>query len=802
MVENDNSTGHHCAHCGDPCGETTIVADELRFCCSGCQTVYAILRENGLANFYQLDATAGRSQRKHRKEDYAWLDEEVLVKPLLRYEDDQRGRIRLELPQIHCISCVWLLENLGKIHPGVISVQVNFGRRRADILFAKAAISVRALAELLARIGYPPLFERDDNLSNKTTNRRLLYQIGLAGFTFGNVMLLSFPEYLGLHIDLAGSSFARFFGYLNLGLSIPLMLYSGRDYLTAAARGLFRRQLTIDVPIALGLLALFFRSAYEVLSHTGAGYFDSLAGLLFFLLVGRWFQDRTFDRLAFDRDYRHYFPVAARRRKADGTTEAIGIEAIGEGDHILIRPGDLIPADGTLENTTSSGIDYSFVTGETLPQSRRTGDAVYAGGRATQDGLEITVTKAVDQSYLLQLWREDAGERATRNRNSTDRISRYFTAIVLFIATATLLYWWSTGVNFALRAATSVLIIACPCALALAIPFTYGTLMRVLAKRGLYLKGVDAVEKVGRVDTLVLDKTGTLTESTATFFSATDEGLSEAEESVVLAMVDQSSHPMSRYLAQYLRLKGREAVSISPIREEGGKGIELKYEGRIYRVGSAAFCGQPTQERSPLFVCVDGRPMSRYFPAPPQLRKGVDQMIRRLSGERELHLLSGDQDRQRDYWRAYLPDERLRFEQSPFDKQRYVGALRETGKSVMMVGDGLNDAGALRRADVGVAVSEDMANFSPACDGILLAEKVGRLPELMGLVTRGKYVLYLAYLLAFCYNLIGLSFAVRGLLSPVVAAILMPLSSLTIVAVGVGFTYLLDHFTPSDEGAI
>ncbi len=780
----------HCAHCGDPCGKDEVIAADRHFCCVGCQTVYTLLAENGLDNFYALEASAGRSQQRSRKEDYSWLDNEALARPFLRYSDEQQSRISLELPQIHCVSCVWLLENLGRLHPGVVAVQVNFGQRKADILFQQGVLPLRQLAELLAQIGYAPVFHKQQATSSQPTgNRRLLYQIGLAGFTFGNIMLLSFPEYLGLHIDLAGDSFARFFGYLNLLLSLPLLLYSGSDYLRSAWQSVRRGYLNIDVPIAIGLVALFGTSTYQVLSQTGAGYFDSLAGLLFFLLTGRWFQDQTFARLSFDRDYRHYFPVAARKRLENGDTQAIGLEEIAPNDLLLIRPGDLIPADGLLLNDSPTGIDYSFVTGENLPQSRKIGDEVFAGGRATQEALEIRVSKSADQSYLLQLWREDAADTAQRNRSSTDKISRNFTIVVLSISLGTLLYWWPQDSRLALQAATAVLIIACPCALALAIPFTYGTLLRVLARKGWYLKAVSVVEEIQQLTGLVVDKTGTLTQAAAIFYTEIRQSLCAEEQAIVLGMVEQSSHPKSKQLAQHLRSQGVQAVRVKAIQEISGQGIQLEQSGQHYQVGSAKFCRLDSGQEGHLFVCINGLVKAVYQAADPVLRPGVDTMLADLQAQHEVVLLSGDTDREAAYWQQLLPAEQLHFNQSPFDKQHYLQRKQAAGAHLLMLGDGLNDAGALKEARVGIAVSEDMANFSPACDGILLAEQVGRLPQLLRLVDRAKWVLYTAYAAAFVYNVIGLSFAVRGLLSPVVAAILMPLSSLTIVSIGVAGIY-------------
>ncbi|MEL6142663.1 MAG: heavy metal translocating P-type ATPase metal-binding domain-containing protein, partial [Bacteroidota bacterium] len=586
-----------------------VTVEDLSFCCQGCATVYSLLKANGLDDFYRIDTNAGQSQQNFTPKDYTWLDRSDLTTPFYQYQyqDGDIARVKLELPQIHCTSCIWLLENLSQLHPGIRSVSVNFAHRTAAICFAEKEISLRETAELLAKIGYPPSFQIKSGKKNKRGNRRLLYQIGLAGFTFGNIMLFSLPDYFGLDHDNTHLYFNRFFSFANLILSLPVLLYAGGDYLKAAYRGLKTRQLNIDLPISIGLLALFGRSAFEVLTQSGPGYFDSLAGLLFFLLIGRWFQDQTFKNLSFDHDYKSYFPLAANRMTSNGQIEAVGIGEIKAGDQLLIRAGDLIPADGILINDASFGIDYAFVTGESEPQLRMTGDQVYAGGRATKTSLEVIVEKSVDQSYLLQLWKEDAKEAAQQNRNLTDRASQYFTGAILFIATLTFIYWWvNHNLSEAINTATAVLIIACPCALALAIPFTYGSVLRLLGQQGLYLRSVKVVEDIQRITDIILDKTGTLTLAGHHHVVATMEDLHPTEASIILGMVQQSRHPKSRSLAQYFIGHGVEAGAINGIQEIPGKGLKYQEKANTYLVGSANFCGLKHRINSDVFISING----------------------------------------------------------------------------------------------------------------------------------------------------------------------------------------------------
>jgi len=581
--------------------------------------------------------------------------------------------------------------------------------------------------------------------------------------------------------------------YLLLLLSLPVVLFAGRGFFTAAWYALRARQVTIDLPIALGMLALSGRSLYEILSGVGAGYLDSLAGLVFFLLIGRWFQTYSYARLNFDRDYRDYFPVAAYRENTEGIPEPIASEELEVGDVLLVRPGQLIPADGRLLNASACGIDYSFVTGEAEPSPAHEGQEVFAGGRATSSALRVAVTKPTDQSYLLQLWLREGDDKKQAEVAPPEALIRAFTGGILLLAAGTLAYWYSTDTALAYRAATAVLIIACPCALALAAPFAYGTLQRLLARAGYYFRGPAVIERLGTVDTFVFDKTGTLTEEGRSAELRFVGARVRDFDGVFLAMARQSGHPRSQAIAAALTAAEELPVNTNPgaVDEVVGGGLCLEHQGREYRIGSPTFCGFPKYDQG-TFAVVDGILYFSLKPQKPVLRNGVGEMLQRVSDQGDVWLLSGDQPPADDFWEAHLPADHTRFRQTPFAKGAYVNKKQAGGARLLMVGDGLNDAGALAAATVGLAVNEDEARFNPACDGIVKADRLVDLPTVLRAAGRMKWVLAITYLLAFAYNIVGLSYAVTGALSPVVAAILMPLSSVSIVvvaAVGAGLVW-------------
>ncbi|MGB3619584.1 MAG: HAD-IC family P-type ATPase, partial [Catalinimonas sp.] len=575
--------------------------------------------------------------------------------------------------------------------------------------------------------------------------------------------------------------------------ALPTFFYAGSDYLRAAWRGLQRKQLPLDVPIALGMVVLLGRSAWDVLRHVGPGYLDSLAGLVFFLLIGKWYQRHTYEALSYDRDYRSYFPMTSTRLEAhaDGEREVpTPLDALRPGDRVLVRHGELIPADARLLNGEGR-IDYSFVTGESEPIRKRAGEELFAGGRQQGSPLRLELRRAVAQSYLTSLWNQDAFRKPQDNRlkGLADGIGKHFTAVVLLIALGTAAYWAWRDPDTLPAAVTAVLIVACPCALALAAPFALGHTLRRFGRRGCYLKNAGVLERLARVDHLVFDKTGTLTHARARRVLFVGEPLSAEEAHWVRSAAHNSAHPLSQGLYEATK-SGQPVTSPEAFEEIAGRGVVAEVAGRTVRLGSAAHCGvaaAPT-DGTCVYVAIDGRARGHYaFEA--RYRSGTEALLVGLRRAYETHLLSGDDDRDAPRLRPYFGS--LRFRQSPLDKLGYVQRLTEAGHRTLMIGDGLNDAGALKESDVGMALADDVYRFSPACDAILDAGQLSHLDRFLRLARASRRITLAAFGLSFLYNAVGLSFAVSGLLTPVVAAVLMPLSSVTVV----GFVTAAVHLT-------
>ncbi|MCU0442135.1 MAG: heavy metal translocating P-type ATPase metal-binding domain-containing protein [Bacteroidia bacterium] len=776
-----------CFHCGDNC-VSTIMVDVHSFCCAGCKSVYLLLSQNNLCGYYQIENAPGTTQLQPVMESaFAYLDDEKVTQQLLAYKDQNLAKVTFFIPTMHCSSCIWLLEHLYKLDTGVLQAKVQFLKKELSLSFNPQQTSLRKLVILLSKLGYEPSLSLNDleKRAQKDYNKKLSYQIGVAGFCFGNIMLISFPEYFGLD-QFTQSSFSKLFGYINFVLSLPVFLFSAQDYFKSAWNGLRKKHISIDVPLALGILVMFARSSYEVISGNGIGWFDTHAGLVFFLLIGKWFQQKTFDTLSFERDYKSYFPVAVTVLKNEASV-TVPVTTLHIGDRIQIRNNELIPADAILLKGNAQ-IDFSFVTGESLPVSKELGEIVYAGGRQKGATIELEVCKKVSQSYLTQLWNNDT---FTKNNQSAiesfqQQVSRYFTIALLAIAFGSAGWWLANDSALALNAFTAVLIIACPCALALSSPFALGTAMRLLGRNQFYVKSPAVVEQMAHMDTVVFDKTGTLTQPSEAQLAFVGNPLTLCQQKLIASVVAHSVHPLSQKIKQFMGTN--QLFQVTRFDETTGKGIEATIQNHVIRIGSEKFVNQqpmgtlPTTLATRVFVAIDNYLLG-YFEFKQAYRNGLSEVMQTLNSNYSLYLLSGDNSSEQNQLLPYFQNpNQLLFNQTPAAKLDFIQSLQHQQHKVMMVGDGLNDAGALKAAHVGISITENTAHFSPASDVIMSATVFESLPRFLQFARATRRVIHASFVISLLYNIVGLSYAVQGTLSPLFAAILMPISSVTVIA--------------------
>ena len=787
-----------CFHCGDDCTTTVIEHQDKHFCCHGCKTVFDILNDNDLSYYYELEQSPGTTPSRFEGK-FDFLENDVIAKKLLEFDEQDVQVVTFVIPSIHCSSCIWVLENLNKLHPDVTTSQVNFPKKSVRITYNSAQLNLHQLVLLLCKIGYEPYISLDD-ATKKTSSidRSLIYKLGIAGFAFGNIMFLSFPEYFEVS-EFWLERYKYIFRWLIFVFALPVIFYSGSDYLVSAYKSVRSRMLNIDVPIAIGILVLFIRSTVEIVMDWGTGFLDSMAGLVFFLLLGKFFQQKTYSFLSFERDYKSYFPIAVTRlSKTDSNKEEQAqVYDLVAGDRIVIRNGELIPVDGILIKGNAL-IDYSFVTGEAEPVSKNSGDKLYAGGRQQAGVIELDVLKSVEQSYLTQLWSNEIFNKSAESlfQSITDQISKRFTISILSIAVLATIFWLWYEPSLALNVFTAVLIVACPCAIALAAPFTLGNLLRIFGKHKFYLKNSSIIEQLASIDTVVFDKTGTLTTSHKSVITYEGIALTVDEQSLLTSTLRASNHPLSRSL--YGMLQENNINSLDDFSEEVGKGITGVLNNDRVKVGSYAFVSDGSSafakanlNQTTVHISVNEVYKGCYI-FYNEYRDGMKQVFDTLSVDCELAVLSGDNEGEKVHLENILPiNTALVFNQKPGDKLNYIKNLQKQGKKVLMIGDGLNDAGALAQSNVGLVISENVNVFSPACDGIIDASRFKDITTFIDLSRKGKKVIQYAFIFSLIYNLVGLGFAISGHLAPVVAAILMPLSSISIVVFTTIYTYFL-----------
>ena len=775
-----------CFHCGLSISKNEeINFDNKIFCFNGCKTVYEIFSLHDLTCYYDFEKSPGATPQEIQGK-YDFLENESILAKVLEFQEGNTAIVSLNIPHIHCSSCIWILENLNRIQNGISTSQVNFPEKKVRITFNSDLVSLKSIVYLLNSIGYEPYISLENYETGKNNiDRSLTYKLGVAFFCFGNIMLLSFPEYFEIK-EFWLDNYKPFFRILIFLLALPSFLYSASGYYVSAYKSIKSRMLNIDIPIALGIIVMFVRSTFDIVMDYGSGFFDSLTGLVFFMLLGKMFQIKTYSFLSFERDFKSYFPIAVTRINSDSSEESVPIYDVLKGNRLLIRNQELIPVDGILISENAE-IDYSFVTGEAVPITKKSGDKVFAGGKQIGKVIEMEVVHSVSQSYLTQLWSNEVFQKNVEQKHKTitDKISRYFTPILLLIAFAGFSYWIFIDANIAFNVFTAVLIVACPCALALTAPFTFGNILRIMGKQKMYLKNALVIEQLAKVDTIVFDKTGTITTNKKSNIVYEGNSISDEHYRLIKNVLRASNHPLCRMLYDFLPESKR--IKIIDFEEITGKGILASIENKIIQIGSATFVGSfdldvGEAEKTALHIKIDNVYYGQ-FNFQNQYRDGLATLFLSLSKNYQLKVLSGDNDGERANLEAILPNgTEFIFNQKPEQKLEFIKKLQEKGQNVMMVGDGLNDAGALAQSNVGISISENVNVFSPACDAILDAEEFSRLNYFLKLSQKSIFIIKMSFVLSLLYNVVGLSFAVTGNLLPLVAAIIMPLSTITIVS--------------------
>lgn len=753
-----------------------------------------MLQTNEMCDYYSFASSAGVSQNTVtvNNQDYEVLNNPAVASKFIEWKVGSTSRLRFFIPTMHCASCVWLLDQLHRFDNGIKSSSVNFVQKTVHVDIDPRVASVASVAALLTSVGYAPALFAEGVVASEEEARRnslrgLYMRLGIAGFAFGNIMMFAVATYFAGGVNGLTSPLRMFFSIGTIVLTIPVLLYSAQPWFLNAYRGLrsvlFRkgglRAWNLDIPVALGMIAIVTKSVVDIVHGTGEGYLDSFTGLVFFLLIGRLVLHKTFDVISFDRTYRSFFPLSTRREQL-GTVTVVPIEEIGSGDVLRLRNAEVIPTDCVLLDEVAY-VDYSFVTGESRPVECLQGEHLLAGGKNIGKEVRMSALHSVNHERLASLW--ERSKRTSRNTvysTFSDRFGLLFTASTLTVALAGLIFWLP-DVGGALRVFASVLIIACPCALTIAAPITFGHAMGLLGKRGIYLRSPMTIAELLDIDVIVFDKTGTLT----TVHGELDIRACDATEmewQYIRALAKNSAHPISRSIAEYVQ--PNIDVKCSIVEEFAGQGIRGIVNGVPVLIGRREFV-QCNSVEPGTHCSVDGRYVGNVTLKPVQRFSKISS-----TEKHELVLLSGDTSRDASTFTSMFGSN-MWFSQSPTEKVERIQDIQRKGKRVLMIGDGLNDASAFNAADVSIAVSDSTSTLAPASDVVVNGDNVVNVGTLLRYASSMRTVVWACFVFTVFYNILGFTLAVQGVLSPVVTAVLMPISNLVVIGASIGGARLL-----------
>lgn len=795
-----------CAHCGLPVPAGLRTGEGLQFCCNGCRTVHAVLHEHGLDQFYQIAGRSGETPWKARDSQRSYEDFDNPTFQALYVQEAPGGlnKIELYLEGVHCAACVWLVEKVPLVIPGVLEARLDVRRSHAVISWHPGDTHLSEIARFLDSIGYPSHPYRGIKVRElrQKEDRALLLKMGVAGAVAGNVMLIAIALYGGFFAGME-DEYERFFRWVSLLISIPSVVYAGGVFIKGAWGALRARGLHMDQPISLGIFAAFLSGAVNTLRNQGEIYFDSLTMLIFLLLVGRWLERRR-QREAADAAELLYSLAPSSARKVvdqtDGTERILDVplEALQAGDRIDVRPGDSFPADGTIEAGHST-LDQSLLTGESLPVEAGPGEPVHAGTVNVGSPLRVRVQVTGENTRVGRLMQgvEEAARRKAPLVRMADRMAGWFVGAVISLAALTFLVWWKLNPAEAVDHTVALLIVTCPCALGLATPLAVSVAVGRAARAGILVKGGDVVEALSRPGRLILDKTGTVTEGRTSLMKHHGELDSV---NLAAALEQHSQHPFARATREWCREQGLpEGLDCEAVTQVLGGGIRGRVAGQDVLIGSPAWIQdlglastEPTlhwveslleEGLSPVLVVVDGT-VRAALGFGDRLREDSAQVVRELAAQGwQLGMLSGDHPRvvARVAAELGLEPEACRGGVLPEEKLAAVEQAARQGV-VVMVGDGVNDAAALSAATVGISVHGGAEASLAAADVFLTQPGLKGVASLMDGSRRTVSVIKRNLAFSLCYNLAGAALAISGVINPLVAAVLMPLSSLTVVS--------------------
>ncbi|MBF0309400.1 MAG: heavy metal translocating P-type ATPase [Magnetococcales bacterium] len=788
-----------CFHCGLPIPPGfRLEAEEggkgHRFCCHGCLGAYELIRGAGLQAYYARRDGGGMAMVPAEVElaSLAAWDDVTWQESFVHTVGENREAL-LMLGGIHCAACIWLNEQALTRLDGVLEARVNYATQQLRVVWNPQKLTLSAIVRLIRRLGYrvEPFEARQVAQQLAREQRVRLFRLALTGFGAGNIMMISVALYAG-YFQGIDPAMRLFFEWVSLVLALPTVLVGGWPFFQGAWRGLRAGGLTMDLPIALGVMLIFLYSVSATWRGVGETYFDSVTMLLFLLLVGRYLESAARRKAAQSAERLLLLEPVTAEVEREGVWSQLPARQVVPGDRVRVRPGGRVPVDGVVLEGVAA-VDEAMLTGESLPVEKQPGDFLACGSLVVDGLLTMQATGVGEETTLARIVRMVATAQENRPpvQELADRLAGRFVAVVLLLAVATFLYWWPQGVDLALTHAVALLVITCPCALGLATPAAMVVAIGAAAQRGILVKRSAALEHLARVDLLVLDKTGTVTVGRPVL--AHRQG-GESLLRLAAAAEFGSEHPLAKAVVEvWIRENGVEPPPATAFRNHPGRGVEAEVEGRKVVVGRESFVAErlglsatpsPPQEAPSLswVACgADGQFLGWLGLRDPEREDAPQALaaLRRLG--LDLMLLSGDRPATVADMAARLGLTKAQGGCLPEGKVETVAALQAAGRCVAMVGDGINDAPAMARAQCSLAMGQTSHLPLMTADLVLLDTHLLAIPRAVVLARRTMRIIRQNFALSLLYNLVATPLAAAGLVHPLGAAIAMSLSSLAVV---------------------
>ena len=766
-----------CEHCGEKIINEVSWKDEgvlKRFCCHGCLGVYRLLKSTGLEEFYKLKNTADQSVAPRYLEDkFIYLDDDEFKHKYVN-EEEQYNEFKFFIEGVHCVACLWILEKLSTLEDGVISSKLNMSNAILKIRYDKDK-KLSQITRKIAMLGYVPhpiLTELDEQKFAQAEDRKMLIKIGVAFACAGNIMLYSLAVYAG-----AQGEFKSYFNIFSFLCSLPVVLYSAIPFYKNAFVAIQSRTSSIDIPIVLAFVIGMGLGIYSFIFSKDYFYFDTLATLVFLLLFSRFTLRKAQQKGLAKGSLSQFFAIQYATKIQENEATEVLTRFLKPGDIIRINPLSIIPIDAKITKGTTH-INNSLLTGEIRPERATVGDAIYMGAKNLDKQVDAVVSSSVDETRLGKILKEvESGwGRDSFLSLITDKIAKRFMLIIFALSFFFLAYFsYTLGVEEAFSRTLSLLIITCPCALALTTPLAFILGLSNLAKAGVVIKDENVIEKLTKVKNIFLDKTGTLTKGE--FFVEKIVELEKGYLSYLYEMEKHSRHPIALSILKFLNTKDFQLkkINFDQVIEIPGKGVEAKIKEDLYEIQRS----ESEIEQTCVGLYKNNKALIKIYLSD-ELRQGVSKALNSFKKLNiKSHLLTGDTDYHAQIIakKLNIPRQRVFSEKSPEQKKEIILGH----KNAMMAGDGVNDALALKNSFVGIAVSGSVEVSLRAADVYLSRSGVSHIAGILKASHFIMSVIYKNLIFSAVYNIIGVYLAFNGMVSPLMAAVLMPLSSFTVI---------------------